>query len=83
MSTRRESLIALALAPLWAALPARAQQADKPRRIGYLDAAPANDPDSAMRREAFSQGLRELGWVPGRNIEIEYRSASGEPDQFV
>jgi putative ABC transport system substrate-binding protein len=64
-------------------MPACAQQADKPRRIGYMDPAPANDPDGVLWREAFNQGLRDLGWIPGKNIEIEYRSASGGPDQFA
>jgi len=83
MSTRRESLMVLALAPLLAALPARAQQAVTIRRIGFLNAAPANNPDSVQWLEALTQGLRDLGWVPGRNIEIEFRSATGGPDQYA
>ena len=80
MTTRRELLIALGTL---AAAPAFGQQAAQVRRIGYLDSASANDSDGALWREAFVQGLRELGWIPGRNIEIEYRSASGGPDQFA
>ncbi len=83
MSTRRETLIAVALAPLWIALPALAQQATKVVRIGFLDSVPASDPEGALWRDAFLQGLRELGWIPGRNIEIEYRRASGGPDRWA
>ena len=52
---------------------AQAQQAGKIPRIGYLTAASP----SAMsaRIEAFRQGLRELGYVEGKNIVIEFRFA--------
>ncbi|MDO8595270.1 MAG: ABC transporter substrate binding protein, partial [Sulfuricaulis sp.] len=83
MNTRRKLLIALGAGVLATPFPAFAQPADKVRRIGYLDSMPANNPDGALWREAFIQGLRDLGWIPGRNIEIEYRSASGGPDQFA
>src|SRR5262245_3487257 len=49
-------------------------------RIGYLDGAPLR-PDS-LRIEAFRQGLRELGYVEGRDIAIEWRSAEGKADQL-
>ena len=49
---------------------ARAQQAAKPARLGYL----ALDLTAgASRREAFLQGLRDLGYAEGRNLVIEYR----------
>ncbi len=48
-------------------------------RIGYLLLAPVTDPPS-RERQAFLDGLRELGYVPGRNIEIVYRSAESEPE---
>jgi putative tryptophan/tyrosine transport system substrate-binding protein len=66
-----------ALSGTLAALPftAEAQQAGKVPRIGFLVAASASD--SAFERwiEAFRQGLRDLGYVEGRNIVIEYRYA--------
>ena len=49
----------------------------KTPRIGYLVLSPLIDPPSAERR-AFLDGLRELGYVDGRNIVIEYRSAEGD-----
>jgi putative tryptophan/tyrosine transport system substrate-binding protein len=60
--------LCLALAPLGA----EAQQKDKIARIGYLatDGAASN-----ALQEAFIQGLRELGYVEGENVVIEYRSA--------
>jgi putative ABC transport system substrate-binding protein len=61
---------------LVAPLAAEAQQAGKVPRIGFLlGPAPA---DSAPYLEAFRQGLRELGYVEGQNIAIEYRWADGK-----
>ena len=50
---------------------AEAQQPGKMPLIGYLSARPGPD-------EAFEQGLRDLGWMKGQNIAIEYRWARGE-----
>jgi len=54
---------------------AEAQRPDRVPRIGYLVVSPLADPPSA-ERVAFLDGLRELGYVPGQNIVIEYRSAA-------
>ena len=54
---------------------ADAQQPKKVPRIGYL--AGASSSAIAFRTEAFRQGLRELGYVEGKNITIEYRYAEG------
>jgi putative ABC transport system substrate-binding protein len=51
---------------------AEAQQPKKVPRIGYLDYGAAIDRD-----EAFFQALRDLGWIEGKNIAIEYRWAVG------
>jgi putative ABC transport system substrate-binding protein len=58
-------------------LPAEAQQAGKVYRIGYLVSRSALEP----RDEAFRQGLRDLGYVEGKNIIIEYRF-TGEREQI-
>ena len=57
-------------------LATQAQQAKKVPRIGYQSGG-----SSGEREEAFRQGLRELGYVEGQNIVIEWRFAQGKPDQ--
>src|SRR5690242_19807861 len=60
-------------------LAAEAQPAGKPK-VGYLSAtSPSID---GHRRNAFSEGLRDLGWVEGRNILVEERWAEGEYDRL-
>ena len=67
---RRPTLaVALALGFLAAALAAEAQQAAKVARIGYLGGGTA----CMLQCEAFRQGLRDLGYVEGRDVVIEYR----------
>jgi putative tryptophan/tyrosine transport system substrate-binding protein len=83
MSQVRRRQFLIATSALLAAPLARAQQQGSVKRIGYMDPAPENDPGGRLWREAFIQGLRDLGWIPGRNIEIEYRLASGGPDHFA
>jgi putative ABC transport system substrate-binding protein len=56
-----------------------AQQVKKIPRIGYLDSGSASDPLNALRVEAFRQGLRELGYVEGSNINIDYRYDEAKP----
>jgi putative ABC transport system substrate-binding protein len=86
MTTRRDILRAagtlrlvrgLAIGLLAAPLDAEAQQASGPSRIGYLSL-----PGDPRLREAFHQGPRDLGYVEGRNLVIEYRDAEGRPDRF-
>jgi putative ABC transport system substrate-binding protein len=73
---RRDSVTVLALLALGAApLAAEAQQAAKVARIGYLSPNLASSP---RLRDAFLQGLRDLGYVEGRDVIIEYRDAEGK-----
>ena len=59
---------------------AQAQQPTKIPRIGFLN---ASSPSAvAARTEAFRQGLRELGYVEGKNIVIEWRHAEGKLDRL-
>jgi len=59
---------------------AEAQQAKKTPRIGYLSSrTPSGD---SARIEAFRQGLRDLGYLQGKNIAIEYRYAEGKIDRL-
>jgi ABC-type uncharacterized transport system substrate-binding protein len=61
---------------LWP-LAAHAQQAERTRRIGVLMSLAADDKEGQARVEAFLQGLRELGWVDGRNVQIVIRWGPG------
>jgi len=60
---------------------AQAQQPTKIPRIGYLAAVSLSA--NSARTEAFRQGLRELGYVEGKNILIEWRSAEGKTDRLA
>ena len=79
---RRFKLAFAACALLCLALcsPAAAQQRQKAARVGFLGATFAST--EAGRIEAFRQGLRELGYVEGKNIVIEYRWAEGKLDRL-
>lgn len=59
---------------------ARAQQAGKVYRIGILEAIPAAQ--NAANLDALRKGLRGLGYIEGRNLVIEYRSADGRAERF-
>ena len=59
-------------------LAARAQ-VERVRRIGVLMALDADDPEGQSEVGGLKQGLRELGWVEGRNLHIEYSWPGGEP----
>ena len=63
-------------------LTARAQQADRVRRIGVLMSLAADDPQGQARLTAFLQGLQELGWTDGRNVRIDYRWAANDADRY-
>ena len=69
------ALLALVLVIVCTPTGAEAQRPDNIPRIGYLILSPLADPPSA-ERQAFLDGLRDLGYVVGRNIIIEYRSAA-------
>lgn len=58
----------------------QAQQPKKVPRIGFLVAS--NPSAASARIEAFRQGLRELGYVEGKNIVVEWRFAEGKPDRL-
>jgi ABC-type uncharacterized transport system substrate-binding protein len=60
-------------------LPADAQQPGKIPTIGFMRGGSPTDPEV----EAFRQGLRELGYVEGKNIVIEFRNTEGKTDRFA
>jgi putative ABC transport system substrate-binding protein len=76
----RLAVALLSLALLAGPLVARAQQTGRVYRIGMLQNVPAAL--NASNLDAFRQGLRELGYVEGQNVLIEYRSADGRDERF-
>src|SRR5262249_32098713 len=74
MMMRRDFITLLGGAAAWP-LAARALEPGKVPRIGYLDLGPASA--RASRVEALRAGVRDLGWVEGKNIVIEFRWADG------
>ena len=56
---------------------ARAQQSGGMRRIGVLTDLPSDDSEAQVRNAAFLQGLQELGWTVGRNLQIDFRWGKG------
>src|SRR6266487_3467821 len=75
---RRDTVLAL-LALGTVPFATEAQQASKVTRIGFLVTNRAAIPHL---RDAFLQGLRDLGYVEGRNVVIEYRDAEGKVDRL-
>ena len=71
---RRREFISLlgGVAVAWP-LKARAQQGERVRRMGVLSNLVENDPEALPRLSALRQGLRQLGWLEGRNLQIDAR----------
>src|SRR5262249_55778303 len=77
---RREFITLLSGAAATWPLAPRAQQRERLRLIGILVSYAANDPQAQARNAAFLQGLQQLGWTVGHNVEIEYRWSGGNID---
>src|SRR5713226_5324038 len=73
-------IVAIGVAFAMCGAVAQAQQPGKVPRIGLL--IPGSQSAFSMRTEAFRQGLRELGYVEGKNISIEYRYAEEKMDRL-
>ena len=80
---RREFIAILGGAAAGWPLGALAQQSNRPRLVGALFAMAPSDPEAEMRVKAFETGLRELGWVEGRNMRLEYRWAPRDPSLLL
>src|SRR5271169_4321914 len=78
---RREFITLLGGAAVAWPRAAHAQQADRMRRVGVLEARAADDPEGRARLAVFVQGLQELGWTDGRNVRIDYRWAAADADR--
>src|SRR5215471_18866455 len=80
MMMRRDFITLLGGAAAWP-LAARAQQGERMRRIGVLMGYPEGDPQAQANVTALLRGLQNLGWAEGRNVQIDYRWAGGDPDR--
>jgi putative ABC transport system substrate-binding protein len=78
---RREFIAALGGAAAWPMV-ARAQQPERIRRIGVLQAGIESDPVSQARVSAFVDGLRKFGWTEGTNVLIHYRWVGDDADRI-
>ena len=79
---RREFIVALGGAAAWPVV-ARGQQPKKVPRIGFLATGSLELADSLVNINAFRRGLRELGYVEGENILVEYRTADSRIERFA
>jgi putative tryptophan/tyrosine transport system substrate-binding protein len=75
---QRRAFVIGGITVLAAPLATEAQQAGRVPRVGYLGTRTLSD----FGVDAFRQGLRELGWVEGRNIVVDYRFAEGNLDRL-
>jgi putative ABC transport system substrate-binding protein len=78
---RREVLSFLGGAAAWP-FTVRAQQPDQMRRIGVLTGYAESDLEAQAWVAAFVQGFKELGWIVGRNVWIDYRFGAGDADRM-
>ena len=74
---RREFITLLGGATAAWPLTVRAQQGERMRRVGVLMGV-ADDAEGQARIKGLQQGLRELGWIEGRNVHIDYRWTGGD-----
>ena len=78
---RREFITLVVGATAWP-VAVGAQQRDRMRRIGVLMNFTSDDPVSQDRLAAFLQGLQELGWTVGRNVQVDYRWGAGNVERY-
>jgi len=69
------------VATVWS-LSAYAQQVDPIRKVGVLMNFAAEDPEGQARLQLFSQSLRAVGWIEGKNLRTEIRWAGGNAERF-
>jgi putative tryptophan/tyrosine transport system substrate-binding protein len=74
---RRDFIKAIGGSAAWP-IAARAQQPEQIRRIGVFMNLTADDPQSSKEISAFLDALRQRGWVPGSNLQIDYRWGAGD-----
>jgi len=77
---RRGFIHGIAACAAWP-LAASAQQGERVRLVGRLEGVSADAPGAKVRDTEFLEGLRQLGWMPGRNVRIEVRYGGGDEAQ--
>jgi putative ABC transport system substrate-binding protein len=75
---KRRAFMMLLGAAVACPLAARGQQSERMRRVGVLMPFSADDPEGKRELAGFAQELQRLGWMDGRNLQIDYRWASGD-----
>ena len=78
---RRAFITLIGGAAAWP-LAARAQQRGRMRRIGVLMNLASDDAEGQARLAAFHQGLQQLGWTVGGNVQIDYRFGEGDAERY-
>jgi putative tryptophan/tyrosine transport system substrate-binding protein len=77
MTTRRTFIAGLGAAATWP-LAARGQQGERMRRVGVLSGGSATNTGSQSRLAVFIEGLRELGWIEGKNLQVDVRWSAAD-----
>ena len=79
---RRDFIAGLGGAASWP-LAARAQQRERVRRVGVLNgAALESDPAAQTQIALYRAGLAKLGWMEGRNLDLDFRFGGGDRDRI-
>jgi len=76
---RREFITLVGAGALWP-LAVHAQHPERMRRVAVLFDLGEKDPEGISRTKAFRLGMRDLGWIEGHNVQIEYRFAGSNPE---
>ena len=78
---QREFIAGLGSAAAWS-VAAHAQQGDRVQRVGGLLPLAETDPEGQARQAAFEKGLKEIGYVDGRNVTIDFRWVAAQFDRL-
>jgi putative ABC transport system substrate-binding protein len=77
---RRDFMMLVGWAAAWPVASSLAQQPERVRRIGVLNALAEGDPEASARHVALEKALKDLGWVKGANVQLDYRSAEAKSE---
>ena len=80
--TRRDIIKLLSSAALAATAGGQAPLSERVRRVGVLIALEANDPEGESEVKALKEAFQKLGWVDGRNLQLEIRWSGGDPSRI-